>query len=320
MNLILMPGKQLAPPLASTRQDKRLREWLHLLENCAEKPSRRRVHGVRVATLRLFSAAEAALASLPAQCNEAAAVRRWMKQARKIRKVLSPIRAVDVYRSRLANLRTTLEERNDAHLHIKPELLEQVDRLDIHLKRQRKKTERRLSERIRARLENVREIADSLETVFLEMMAESGSISASSEIAALMSEFPEFSEENLHSFRKRLRQVRYRAEASAVTDPNVKRAIGMLRSLQVEIGTWHDWDALTGEARKALRGIAKGNDLAALLGELAGESLTRAIEACARTMEKLGQLALTKNKDGITGMRRPVQRTAASRGRGLRRA
>ena len=313
MNLVIMPGSAPEQAADTRLQNKQIRAWLQLLRDCAEKPSRRRVHAVRVATLRLLAMAEALLATLTARSDEAAAVQHWIKQATRLRGALSTIREIDVYRSRLAHLRTTLEEPGSEYIHIGRRLAHQVDQLDDHFKQRRKKAEKKLVAQIAARAIRLRKLSDVLGDQFAASAPEFGASSLALWIAGLTAGYTEFTEENLHAFRKRIRQMRYLIEAFHSSDRMVRQVARMLRSLQVAIGTWHDWDALAGEARSACHDFAGRDSLAALLDELARESLAKALHACAHMMDKLGKLHTAESAPGQSARKRPVQRTAAPR-------
>jgi CHAD domain-containing protein len=306
MKLILIPGNATpeSPKPGSTSQ--RLGAWLQLLESCAKKLSRRRVHALRVATLRMLVSAEAILWNLPDGSDAKSSTQRWMKQAGKLRSALGSIREIDVYRSRLEGLRATLQKTDSPKLHTSRDLLDQLDTLDERLKRARKKAERKLTARVEDRLPHLRKLSRSFEAVAPEPLAAPGAESLMLQIRKLQSEDLEFSAENLHAFRKRLRAVRYAVEALGSSDQGTKRMVRQLRNLQVAIGTWHDWDALAREAHDVFSGAAGKTDLAALLDELAGESLTKAIDGCAHTMENLKRLDFGAGCVGALG-KRPVQ-------------
>ncbi len=319
MSLIFMPGNKAVrhPKSASTSQ--RLRAWLHLLENCTMKPSRRRVHALRVATLRLLVSAEAAVSGLSEGSDAVLTTQRWIKQAGKLRSALGTIREIDVYRSRLDGLRTSFEKTDGPKLHTSRDLLDQLGALDERLKRNRKKAERKLTARIGDRMLHLRKLSRSFEAVAPEPVAAPGAESLMLQIRKLQSEDLEFSAENLHAFRKRLRTVRYAVEAPGSSDRGTIRLVRQLRKLQVAIGTWHDWDALAREARAALPGATGKAGLAVLLDELAAESLTKAIDGCTHTMEKLKRLDLGA-KSGEAGDKRPVERSKLDALHAMRRA
>jgi CHAD domain-containing protein len=313
MNLVIMPGSAPEHAADTHLQNKHIREWLQLLGDCAEKPSRRRVHAVRVATLRLLTMAEESLATPTVRSDEAVTVQHWIKQATRLRGALSTIREIDVYRSRLAQLRTTLEEPGSEYLHIGRELAHQVDQLDDRFKQSRKKAAKKLVAQIAARAIRLRELSDVLGDQFPVRAPAFGASSLASRIAGLTAGYTEFTEENLHAFRKRIRQMRYVIEAFHSSDRVVRQVARMLRRLQVAIGTWHDWAALAFEARKVRHDSAGRDSLVALLDELAGESLSKALHTCARTMDKLGKLHTAESAPGQSARKRPVQRTAEPR-------
>lgn len=321
MSLIFKPGNAQKQPRDPRLQNKQILAWLHLLKNCAEKPSRRRVHAVRVATLRLLATVEAALAELSDRPDEAATVRRWIKQATRLRSALSAIREIDVNRSSLARVRLTFNNPACARVHTAQALQRKADRLDDHLKRRRKRAEKRFAAHIAMHGARLRDLTDALGCALSEWSATTHSRSINALTLQLAKEYTEFTPENMHAFRKRLRKVRYLAEASDASDRSTWRVVRMLRKLQIAIGAWHDWDALAGEARKARRGAAAKDSLTALLEELASESLTKAVHSCELSMEELRTLLAGKETRGCNAEKRRVQPVVVSRAMGaLRRA
>ena len=62
--------------------------------------------------------------------------------------------------------------------------------------------------------------------------------------------WPEFDAENLHSFRIRLKQLRYVLQFSQDADPKFLTALGRVKD---KIGDWHDWQHMANLAKKTSR-------------------------------------------------------------------
>ncbi|MGH9598487.1 MAG: CHAD domain-containing protein, partial [Terracidiphilus sp.] len=103
-------------------------------------------------------------------------------------------------------------------------------------------------------------------------------------IAGLAKEFSELNEGNLHAFRKRIKTVRYLAEAVGRADADAARRAATLKRMTAAAGEWHDWQALAAEAG------CGGDDAAALVRILevqAARKLEQALALCRRSIARL---------------------------------
>src|SRR3569833_2344282 len=82
----------------------RLAAWRDLVERCGRKPSRKRVHALRVVTLRIQAEVEHELSDLPHASHEAQAMMRFGKLADKLRDALGAVRELDVWIGKLKRL------------------------------------------------------------------------------------------------------------------------------------------------------------------------------------------------------------------------
>lgn len=89
---------------------------------------------------------------------------------------------------------------------------------------------------------------------------------------------------NLHEFRKLTKKARYVAESGGGNPPATAVA-KVLKRVQDEIGEWHDWLGLVGEAKVALRGEPLA--LAAWLEVRLGRSLVRALRTATEMRGRL---------------------------------
>lgn len=320
MKLLVMEGRVQEP--ADTAWHAQHRKWRHLLDACGQKPSRRRVHALRVVTLRLLSI-QVEPGDATMKSPGARTARRWTKQAGRLRHVLGDVRELDVYRSRLASLRSSLEGPDAVHQHLSQEILRQMDKLDGRLKQRRRKAEKKLSAWIADELPQLCEISAALETATHMKHGKSSGQSVAVGIAALTEDFPEPEASNLHELRKRAKVVRYVAEASGAKDPWTRKVVHMLRAMQVLVGTWHDWDALAQEARRMMPGRSAHTHLIPLLDEVAAEWLHKATGGCKRALVQLEELAQSMRAAPAQpkGRRMPVRGAeSAHSGVGLQRA
>src|ERR1700719_1045519 len=106
---LMNSGKRMGKS-ASVTTHERLEEWVKLAGRCGRKPTRKRVHALRVVTLRLQAELEMDLAEIPRASHQAQAILKFNKQGERLRKVLGPVREVDVWIAKLQGLRSSLAE------------------------------------------------------------------------------------------------------------------------------------------------------------------------------------------------------------------
>lgn len=256
----------------------RLAEWRKLLEECGHKPTRKRVHALRVVTLRLQAEFEHDLADLPHASHQAQAILRFGKQAEKLRGALGPVRELDVWIGKLRGLRALLSQRTDYVPRSTHENIRGIERLEDRIKRKRQSAEKKLVAEIEKRGTRLVKAAEEIESALAEYVFGNEPGIAEELVAsfrAVRAEFPSLDEANLHEFRKRIKRVRYLAEIRAAADPTIGQIATQMKKLQSAIGEWHDWQALAHEARGGHH--AKSKALAELLETVARESFETAL-------------------------------------------
>jgi CHAD domain-containing protein len=311
MVLPAIPGKAPTQAAVDAAWYAQLRSWRNQLGACAQKASRRRVHTLRVATLRLLSSSCQMLPP-PVKSPASRAVREWTKQAEKLRQVLSHVREFDVYRSRLTGLLASLDVPNATRLHTNREILRQIDCLGARLKQHRRAAAERLTARIAKSLPRLCEASDAMERAMRAAQVQWAEQSIASGIAAFMADFPEPDASNLHDLRKRIKALRYMVEAAGSSDMRTRKLLRILRATQTAIGTWHDWDDLARKARQLLRDQSAPISLIALLDEVAAEWLERATETCKRSRAKLDRLWRETERAPATTGKLPVERARSA--------
>lgn len=258
----------------------RLADWRELLERCGRKPTRKRVHALRVVTLRLQAELDRDAAELPSASHRAQAVFQFGKQAQRLRRVLGRVREIDVWMGMLRRLKASMSESTEYVPRSSRECIRQIERTEERLKEKRSVLERRLVAEIenrRAQLKSAGEdVGEAVEVrhgaadshAFEQILARFASVAA---------EFPALDEENLHEFRKRIKTVRYLAEISG-GDPACSRLAAQMKKMQTAIGDWHDWQALAQEVSRGRR--KRGGALAELLDAMRAEAFDAAIASC----------------------------------------
>ena len=269
----------------------RVAAWLELLDRCASKPTRKRVHALRVTTLRLQAEVERDLAELPHASHQAQAMLRFGKQAEKLRQALGPVREIDVWIGKLRGLRTSLGEPGDYVPRSLHECIRGIDRLEDRLLRKRRTAGKKLVAAIEKKSGSFKKAAEDLEaTPEASRLPDAAGIARElvAHFGRVRGEFPVLGEANLHDFRKRIKTVRYLAELHARADRDCARIATQMKKLQSAIGEWHDWQALAEETRRLHHAWSK--PLAELLESLAKETFEVALEtAHSVTARMLGE-------------------------------
>lgn len=291
-------------------------EWRRLLARCGRKPTRKRVHNLRVVTLRIQAELEYRHDQDGHSGQSVGPVGRWNKQADKLREALGPVREVDVWMGMLDGLRRSLAETGDYIPRSNRESLRQIDQLEERLKEKRKDLEKDLVAEIEGRRDRMERISKEVEAAAEAAIPRDYTFGAGAildQFAVLVSEFPALDGDNLHEFRKGIKKVCYLAEFFAAGDPEVKQVAVSLRKMQSAIGEWHDWDALARNARHSIRGHGKRAELGELLETLTAESLERALGVCERITERLLKRSdCAGNSAGDPTLKLPVRNEATA--------
>jgi CHAD domain-containing protein len=244
-----MNFKKRAGTADRTTLHERLAAWLELVARCGNKPTRKRVHALRVATLRLQAELERNVCEVPRASHQAQAMLQFGKQAEKLRQALGPVREFDVWISKLRGLRASFIKPDEYVPRSMQECLRGIDRLEERLQRTRRTAEKKLVAAIEKKGERFVKAAEKLEaTPEGEGPADAAEIAAGLVVrfGRVRAEFPVLDEANLHEFRKNIKTVRYLAEMHAA-DRQCARIATRMRKLQSAIGEWHDWQALAHE-------------------------------------------------------------------------
>ncbi len=274
----LMNSRKQSEGAASATMRDRLAAWRELLDLCGRKATRKRVHALRVVTLRMQAELERDLADLPRASHQAQAILRFSKQAENLRQVLSPVRELDVWIGKLRGLRASLSETGAYVPRSMQESIWGIDRLEARLKEKRSNAEKKLVAAIETRGGHLVRASEDVDRSLSDyIFGEEAGIAEelASRFRAVRADFSTFDEENLHEFRKRIKTVRYLAEIHVGADRACAQIATWMKKVQSAIGEWHDWQEL---GREALHGRhAKIKPLAELLHTVAAESFEAAL-------------------------------------------
>ena len=290
MNSGILPSKERIGATFHVEGPRQVAAWRQLLARCGRKPTRKRVHSLRVATLRLQAELEFGLRTQGPDTPLARVAKRWTKQAEKLRRSLSLARETDVYLQKLTGLRASLAGPGGCQPHSNRDCLRQADELERKLKQSRRTAEKRLIAAVKSRSARLDQIGKELEAAPEPLIApvQAGRAESVLELfAVLAAEYPDLDASSLHEYRKRIKTVRYLAEFFTPADPLAGRLAATLRRMQSAIGEWHDWQAMAKMADRRLKGHDRTNSLAELLETLAGESLEKALDLCRRSTARL---------------------------------
>ena len=271
---------------------KQFDEWRELLARCGHKPSRRRVHALRVSTLRLKAEVDFWLLDQDVQDPIVDAAKSWRKQADKVRKALSPVRDTDVYLDMLTRLRAAGGSAgNESHL--TPNCSREIEKLESRLQEKRQAAEEELFVEIKKRQARLDRSSRRLQEDLGKRTEWTGNDRVRvvrGLIAGLATDIPGLSAENMHEFRKRAKMARYLSEVAAKQDAHAARQAALLKKMQNAAGKWHDWQTLAFKAEHIL-GTGEGDGLVKLLNTLAEDSLKNALELCRRVTAQLLNLS-----------------------------
>ena len=284
-----------------------------MLARCSRKPTRKRVHNLRIVTLRIQAELQHRFRDDGPDAESTIAANRWIKQADKLRQALSDLREVDVWIGKLGGLRTSLTETGTYVPRSNRECLRQIDLLEDKLNVKRSELEKDLVGELEDCRKRMVGISKDIEGMAESEAAENMDGSAEDilkQFAEVAAEFPTLDGENLHEFRKRIKTVRYLAEMLAVDHPETRQPAASLKKMQSAIGEWHDWQQLARMSRRMHEGRKKHDELSELLESLTAESLEKALDVCERLTERLMKSHGEASKSFMGDGRKPPRRSA----------
>lgn len=315
MNLGLLSMNGYVKSLVEPDWQKQFAEWRDLLTKCRQKPSGRRVHGLRVATLRLRAEVDFWLLDQDDDNPLGDAAKRWRKQADRVRTALSPVRDTDVYLDMLKKLRANHGAKADQS-RVSPGFVGEIDKLGSRLKEKQESAKKELLREIEKRQVKLEKSSHQLQVDLGKRTVWAGSdrVRVIRElIAGLATEVPSLNADNLHEFRKRAKTARYLSEVAAKKDPHAARLAVLLKKMQNAAGTWHDSQTLASHAQRILG--REGDGVVRLLEKIAAESLQSALDEC---REITAQLLDLSARNGISGEalppKKPVRRAEIGTG------
>lgn len=286
---------------------RQVEEWRDLLGQCARKPSRKRVHALRSLTLHLSTVLGFHLVEQPAEPAAVRAFRRWNKEGRRLRRTLELVRDADVYLARLSGLHDILQISTAQERPLTPRGQREILKLESWLRHRRQKGIDELMVTLAARCKRLNRLSEKMETAL--DLQDPSAIGSTAQAAfgifkELALEVPCLDASNLHSFRKRLKQVFYLSEISAKSDPLAGRLAAASRKIHSAVGKWHDWHSLAEEAGRILPKHPRRGGLASVLETLTEDALQEALTLCRRSA---AQVLKSRGSGERSAPRKPVQ-------------
>jgi CHAD domain-containing protein len=251
---------------------KPFRKLRKLLKDLPDPPAPEDVHEIRTHTRRI----EAIVGAV--QLDEKSPAK-LLERLKPIRKAAGKVRDMDVF----IDLAASIQPRSDSDCRLK---------LIHHLSRQRTKAATRLVKRVDADDKQIRadlkKCASAVDSDFDPARSRNASnkqrqqtrskavrsIASSLEIEEEMRHWPRLTQQNIHPFRLKVKQLRYTLQLAEESESKFIDALGQVKD---QIGQWHDWNELAAISAKVLdRG--SGCDITARIRARAKQELQKALE------------------------------------------
>jgi CHAD domain-containing protein len=228
--------------------DKPFRKLRKLLKNFPDPPDPEDVHSVRTYTRRI----EAMTGAF--QLDRKKVGKDLVMYLTLIRRAAGDVRDMDV----LTDFTASLDPNSDGDCRLS---------LIQHLGERRTKAATKLVKKVKANEKQVRALLKECATIAANGIdaAESkrakerdkqksrrksaGSMASSLQIEQELRDWPRLSEDNIHSFRLKVKELRYVLQLAQHSD---SKLIGGLGEVKNQIGLWHDWNELAAIAGQVL--------------------------------------------------------------------
>lgn len=294
---------------------KRIDGWRQALQRCSQKPGKKRVHAMRVATLRLQAPLEVWLRERAADDVAVRAGRKWIKQAERLRKLLSAVRDLDVLLDLMSTMQSQDAKGVEARCRAGEACLRELGKLEQRLKRNRAKAKDEFAQAIEKKSSVFDAAGAALRKSFDDPLvgkAINASGALREAITDLVQDAPTLGAETLHDFRKKAKTARYLAEIVERYDPAARRSVALLKRIQAAAGEWHDWEMLAERAEEILK-PGKKDELVPLLSVLAARSLESAVQETRSATVELAAIVNNRAEPLRFGVRRAVAEAAGLR-------
>jgi len=254
---------------------KALRELDKSLKNLSGNPPPERVHKLRTAARRV----EAIATALP--LHEEKESRKLVESIEPLRKAAGGVRDMDVLSSKIRRLTHPSSNGSSAH---SSALARLVDHFESARAEEAAELVHRLDGHRKKAQHNLRRFTRDVESAFTSnghgtnghtprRRPVSRVAPSARKLCRTLEEWPPLNAENIHSFRLKLKRLRYILQLDEKADAGFVEALG---KVQRHIGDWHDWEQLAEIAREFLDPAQEQKSLEKI-DATADEKLRRAI-------------------------------------------
>ena len=243
--------------LALGQVRKPIRELRKSLRDLPVNPPQRAIHNLRTRSRRL----EAISAALPSASKKNTDL--LLRSIKPLRKAAGEVRDMDVLE---AKVRFLMRRSPDPSF----------ERLLSHLRSARAESARVLVESYSAERKSIRRCLKRFSKyVEEEFSHEQPDARQAHLLFGELKQWPRFTSANLHSFRIKIKELRYMLQLMQGANPELMNA---LENTKVRIGAWHDWEQLRHIAAGVLD-ARKDRDAIAAIAEVEADKLNLAMRA-----------------------------------------
>jgi CHAD domain-containing protein len=212
-----------------------LRRLRKALKRLPSDPTPADVHDLRTQSRKLEAVAGAL------QLDRKKTTRQVLKTVTPVRKAAGNVRDMDVFVGHLFSLS---RKRDD----------DSLVRLMEHLGERRMENARELHRTVEENRKHARRSLKDYSKLIGKQFPGKKQVMASpapapAALATELANWPKLDEENIHSFRIKVKQLRYMLQLSDQADKKIVEALGKVKD---EVGDWHDWQELAAIARQVL--------------------------------------------------------------------
>lgn len=252
------------------RAEKPLRQMRKMLKQLPAHPAPEEVHRLRTRARRI----EAMACALEPDGGKK--TKKLLKLIKPVRRAAGSVRDIDVLTTGLLNFGNNSHGESLTRLveHLAGMRQKSADNLTDAVSQQRKPVRRRLKQYARM-IDSVatgkkpvrREVAQAFDSG-------DGAGSATDRLIGELACSPRLTARNLHSFRLKVKELRYVLQLFPDADSRLVDALGKVKD---EIGDWHDWQQLQGIARRVLN-TQQDKGLLVQINAAVKEKLARALD------------------------------------------
>ncbi len=215
--------------------EKPLKKLRKALKRFPDDPSSRKVHSLRTNARQLEAIVDALM------LDSKKKTRQLLRSVTPVRKAAGDVRDMDVL---VANVLALSQSDGD----------DSLVRLVEHLGERRVESARDLSQTVAAKRKTARRsLKQYARLVGREFRGKNRSLANVEPVAAglvtELTDWPELSEENIHPFRIKVKQLRYMLQLARESDKAVVDTLGQVKDM---VGDWHDWQELAKIAKSVL--------------------------------------------------------------------